>query len=308
MTVVPADVIATELARAKFSPTSTSGTPARATRLLTPARATQTTESITAAPARAKVLPTPTIATPARSDLLTTIRLLGRTLDDLQKLRIQNELRIGAAKRDGIDAPWAEQIDVGMRAVEHAAELELKRAWRRYDHPAVAWAKSIPGAGETLMARLFSEIGDPAERPNPDKLRAYCGHGDPARAGRVPKNATQEELFKRGNPNAKKAVWKLAYQFMRTVGTPDEATGRSKSTGIPPRRVPRSPYRDIYDDRKAVTEGKLHTASCLRCGPAGHPALPGSPWSDAHRHADALRIVGKRFLVDLWIASRRVSV
>jgi hypothetical protein len=191
-----------------------------------------------------------------------------------------------------------------MRAVEHAAELELKRAWRRFDHPAVEWAKAIPGAGEVLMARLFAEIGDPGERPNPGKLLAYCGHGDPARAGRVPKNATQAELFKRGNPNAKKATWKLAYQFMRTVGSPVSASEATTPTILAPRRAPRSPYRDIYDTRKADTEGKLHKASCVRCGPAGHPALPGSPWSDAHRHADALRIVGKRFLIDLWVASR----
>lgn len=36
-------------------------------------------------------------------------------------------------------------------------------------------------------------------------------------------------------------------------------------------------------------------------------AAPGSPWSDAHRHADALRIVGKRFLIDLWVASRAMA-
>lgn len=296
--IVSADVIAEELARATEISQTRSQTPARARAASqptreTPARATRRTASI-AQP-------------PARVDLLATIRLLGRTLDDLEKLRIQNELRIGAAGRDGIDAPWAEQIDGGMRAVEHAAELELKRAWRRLDHPAVAWAKAIPGAGEVLMARLFAEIGDPAERPNPGKLLAYCGHGDPARAGRVPKNATQAELFKRGNPNAKKATWKLAYQFMRTVGTPAEAIQAPLPNESAPRRAPRSPYRDIYDARKTATEGKLHKESCVRCGPSGHPALPGSPWSDAHRHADALRIVGKRFLIDLWVASRHAS-
>ena len=64
-------------------------------------------------------------------------------------------------------------------------------------------------------------------------------------------------------------------------------------------------YRDLYEQRKTATEGKLHERECRRCGPAGKPALPGSPWSDAHRHADALRIVGKQFLVDLWVASRQ---
>lgn len=224
---------------------------------------------------------------PARDALLVTIRHLGRTIDDLERLRIMNGNRVGAAQRDGFDLPWMAAVNVPLVAAEHAAELELKRAWRK--HRLASWAKEVPGAGEVLMARLIAEIGDPAERPNPGKLLAYCGHGDPLRTGKVPKGATQEELFKRGNPHAKKAVWKLAYQFMRTVGTD---------------RAARSPYRDVYDARKAETAGKLHERECVRCGPAGKPALPGSEWSDAHRHADALRIVGKRFLIDLWEADR----
>jgi hypothetical protein len=60
--------------------------------------------------------------------------------------------------------------------------------------------------------------------------------------------------------------------------------------------------------RKAKTEGRLHAKPCVRCGPSGSPAAEGSPWSDAHRHADALRYAGKQFLKELWIASRHASV
>lgn len=300
--------------------------PARATagtapRKATPARANQEAASTEAPPARANVRATSTAETPARADALTAIRLLGRTLDDLERLRIMHGNRVAAALRDGHDVPWIEVVNQQLEQVEHAAELELKRSWRK--HPLAPWAKQIPGCGELLMARLIAEIGDPADRPNPGKLLAYCGHGDPARAGQVPKGATQEELFKRGNPAAKKATWKLAYQFMRTVGT-IEPTVETETTRSPARpdadndhaiavaetngpargRAPRSPYRDIYDARKTATEGRLHAKTCVRCGPSGHPAPAGSPWSDAHRHADALRIVGKRFLIDLWVASR----
>lgn len=221
---------------------------------------------------------------------LATIRFLGRLLDDLETLRIQNGNRIAAAEREqGLVLPALPGIHQMLDSLEHQVELELKRAWRK--HPLAPWAKTIPGCGEALIARLIAETGDPADRPNPARLWAYCGHGDPARAGQIPKGATQEEMFRRGNPKAKKATWKIAYQFMRTTGT---APGQ-----------PRSPYRDLYEQRKTQTEGKLHDRPCRRCGPAGKPAEAGSPWSDAHRHADALRIVGKTFLKDLWHQARQ---
>lgn len=254
---------------------------------------------------------------PPADPVLFTIRQLGRLLDDIELMRIMNGNRIGAGQRAGIDQPWMDTVAGQLDALEHTVELELKRAWRK--HPLAPWAKKIPGAGEVLMGRLIAEIGNPADRPNPGKLLAYCGHGDPERAGQIPKGATQEELFRRGNPGAKKAVWKISYQFMRTVGT-SQAKVPTESTVATPANEPaivattpkqatpvrsRSPYRDIYEQRKAATEGKLHAKPCKRCGPSGHPAEQGSPWSDAHRHADALRIVGKRFLIDLWVASQQ---
>jgi hypothetical protein len=61
-----------------------------------------------------------------------------------------------------------------------------------------------------------------------------------------------------------------------------------------------SPYRLLYERRKTNTAGRVHAAACVRCGPSGRPAQPGSPWNDGHRHADALRIVAKAVLKDLW--------
>ncbi len=68
----------------------------------------------------------------------------------------------------------------------------------------------------------------------------------------------------------------------------------------------RSPYRDLYDKRKNNTEGRTHVAPCPQCGPKGKPAQVGSPWSDGHRHADALRIVAKEILRDLWREARQL--
>lgn len=67
-----------------------------------------------------------------------------------------------------------------------------------------------------------------------------------------------------------------------------------------------SPYRLLYERRKAATEGRVHAVECVRCGPSGKPAQPGGAWSDGHRHADALRIVAKEILKDLWREARRI--
>jgi hypothetical protein len=239
---VSAAVIAEELARARDMSASIVGTPARSiggkkpirqasarakvaakSNRETPARARVVTDPKTDTPARAIPATDPKVVPPARSDLR-TIRLLGRTLDDLEKLRIQNQLRIGAAQRDGIDAPWAEQIDGGMRAVEHAAELELKRAWRRFDHPGRCVGEGDPRRRRSSYGAVVRRDRRPGRAAEPREAPRVLRPRRPGTCWEGAEEPTQEELFKRGNPNAKKAVWKLSYQFMRTVGSPGEAT------------------------------------------------------------------------------------
>lgn len=217
------------------------------------------------------------------TDTLLTIRTLGQLLDDLERVRIMNSNRIAAIEREHGEAPpHLAFTNERVREVEHEAVLELQRAWRK--HPLAPWAKAIPGCGEKLIARLIAEIGDPADperRPNPGKLLAYCGHGDPHR--KRAKGMTQEEAFALGNPHAKKRVWLLASQFCKTMN---------------------SPYRLVYEEARERYADRTHEAKCVRCGPAGKPALPGSEWSLGHQHAAALRLVGKRFLIDLWKEAR----
>lgn len=268
-------------ARARGCPTPNAETPARAMqastpRSATPARASPVSTPMPATPARATPPSMPIRGTPARA----TIRTLGRLLDDLEHVRVQNGNRIEALERAGYERlPHLQAIQELLRAVEHAAELELVRAWRH--HPLADWAKTYHGLGEKSAARLLAEIGDPSERSNPAKLLAYCGHGDPHHAGQIPKNATQEELFRRGNPRAKKQVWLIATSLLRAGN------------------------RDAYDQARMRYAEACHEKPCVRCGPPGHPAPPGSPLSDGHKHARALRALGKRFLLDLWLAATK---
>lgn len=209
-------------------------------------------------------------AAPVPVDLLPLIRHLGRTLDDLESLRIRHQNRRGALARElRLELPPDSTL-VELAAVEHQAELELCRLWRK--HPLAPWAKSVRGVGEKSIARLISEIdgdrvdretgevrGAPLRADTVSQLWAYCGY-DPTRRRR--KGMGQAEALACGNPSAKKRCWLIATSMLKAGN------------------------RDVYDARRA------HTAET-------HP-----DWTAGHSHNDALRVVAKQFLKDLWIASR----
>ncbi|WP_141576186.1 hypothetical protein [Actinomadura sp. WMMA1423] len=67
-----------------------------------------------------------------------------------------------------------------------------------------------------------------------------------------------------------------------------------------------SPFRVIYDHAKAKYADAVHQVPCPRCGPSGKPAEPGTPLSDGHKHARAMRAVSKEILKELWRASKHL--
>jgi hypothetical protein len=67
-----------------------------------------------------------------------------------------------------------------------------------------------------------------------------------------------------------------------------------------------SPYRKIYDDTRAKYAEAVHQHPCSRCGPKDKPAQPGTPLSDGHKHARALRAVAKKVLKDLRREARNI--
>lgn len=233
---------------------------------------------------------------------LLTIRTLGRLLDDIERLRISDANRIGAGEREmGEALPHLHVVHEELEKVEKKAVKELQRAWKK--HPLAAWSHGIPGAGDKLMARLIAVIGDPAFREDRgqraretqstpalvfaertvSELWSYCGHGDPRRKKKA--GMMQAEAFKLGNPEAKKRTWLIAAQFVKTAN---------------------SPYRAVYEQARERYAERTHETKCVRCGPSGHPALPGSPWSPGHQHAAAIRYMGKVFLRDLWLEAKRL--
>ena len=103
--------------------------------------------AITGSPARH-----PSPAVTAAPDL-TVLRVLAATLDDVQQMRVMTGNRIGAAERTFGDAlPHLHEVHEPLLDAERRAEMMLRRVWRR--HPLAPWARSVPGCGEKLIARL----------------------------------------------------------------------------------------------------------------------------------------------------------
>lgn len=219
-------------------------------------------------------------------------------LDDLEKTRIMNENRLrqftrpaGQADEDGeyrgfgLDeshpdvARQAALVD-GLKKLEEDAIKNLERAMKK--NPLGPWVKKQTGLGFKQTARLLASLRDPFwndlhERPRTvSELWQYAGHGSESRKKRG------HQVF--WNPDAKMRLWNISNSCIKTKGH----------------------YRNVYDDRRAETAEKVHTRECVRCGPSGKPAQPGTPWAKGHQHADALRIVGKEILRDMWLEAKRI--
>lgn len=244
------------------------------------------------------------------------LRLQAEIVDDLERTRIANENRLRQLTRTEADSDGLERgfgmtdddpdvrrlrdlVD-GLAALEHTAILNLQRSMRA--HPLGPWVKAQRGIGEKQCARLIAAIGDPywhvaEDRPRTvSELWAYSGyHTLPSSqstsgaqsdcAGGVNVAARRVKGQKSNwSSDAKMRAYLIAESIVKSGG----------------------PWREMYDGRRKTTEGRTHSVPCVRCGPSGKPALPGSEWSAGHRHADALRITAKEILKGLWIESRRL--
>ena len=225
--------------------------------------------------------------------------LLAETLDDIEHMRCaaENRLRTLTDTSDrgfGLDLRHPDVANLAatvttLQDLEHQAILNLQRAMRK--HPLWTWAKPIRGLGEKQFARLLASIGDPYwnhlhDRPRKlSELRAYCGFhvlhpGGKAQADDQSTNAAgvapkrQRGQQANWNDAARKRAWLIATSCVK----------QPKGTR----------YRDIYDTTRAKYADAVHHTECVRCGPSGKPAQPGSPLSLGHQHARGLRAVAAK--------------
>jgi len=246
--------------------------------------------------------------------------LMASTLDDIEKLRIATENRVRHLTRTEEDSDGQVRglgltpipgTDVGnlVETMEQIASLEAEQTKKLQKamkcHALGGWVKKAKGVGEKQAARLLSATGDPywATRVHktPDgkivsvdegprtkrEFLAYCGYGiapGGAEARRIKKGATQDDLKKTGNPEAKMRAFNIAKSIVKAGG----------------------PYRDAYDAAREKYADAVHGVECKRCGPAGKPAQPGTYLSPGHQHARALRVVAKKVLTDLYYEAKRI--
>lgn len=199
----------------------------------------------------------------------------------------------------------ADMVDA-IHALEHGAELNLKRAMRA--HPLGAWVASRIGVGEKQAARLLAAVGDPYwntlhNRPRTfSELRAFSGlhpvpaagvhasPGDqpppdttPTSQDALPTAASSGSSFAPGSHVAarrrkgQQANWSSDAKMRAYLIA--ESCIKQKA---------RSPFRVFYDDRRART------------------AVTHPDWTPGHSHNDAMRITAQEVLKDLWRAARDI--
>jgi hypothetical protein len=227
-------------------------------------------------------------------------------LDGMELTRIQVGNRALVATRtepdkDGIvrglglppEAPLVAMIIQtrdGMEALEEVLEKELVRQVKR--HPLASWIDERRGLGWKTTGRLLGTIGDPYLRSvvledgtwsqaprSVGQLWAYCGMD--VREGAAP--VRRKGVKSNWNANARKCLYNIA--TAQRYGMANH-------------------YRPVYDAAKERAKESVHRFECVRCGPSGHPAAPGSPLGGMHAEARALRAISKTVLKEMWRQSR----
>jgi hypothetical protein len=239
------------------------------------------------------------------------------TLDDLERTRIAAENRLrqftridpdedGVIRGFGLDerhpdvAQLAALVDA-LKALEHQGTLQIQRAVRK--HPLGPWVKATIGVGEKQAARLLASIGDPYwntlhDRPRTvSELWAYCGlhvipgghwsgdtHGLIA-AGDSTSTGGDAHVSREALPG-----FGVAARRRKGVKANWSADAKMRAYLIATSCIKQasSPYRDVYDKRRE------------------HTAVTHPDWTPGHSHNDALRIVSKEVLKDLWRESARL--
>ncbi len=262
--------------------------------------------------------------TPSRPSLFDpSLFTLARFLDDVEGLRkaSQNRLRIltttepdedGEIRGFGLDESHPiVGVLVGLSGelgrVEHETILALNKTMRH--HPLAAWQKQAKGVGEKQLARLLASIGDPYLRTMPDgteqprtvsQLWAYAGLHTlptsdqscidtqcPAVAGGATTSQAATRACSTPTNLASRPGDHTAAKRRKGVKANWSTDAKTRAYLIATSCIKQDgEYRHIYDNRRD------HTATT-------HP-----DWTPGHSHNDALRIVSKRVLRDLWRASR----
>ncbi len=175
-------------------------------------------------------------------------------------------------------------------AMRLAAEKEMRKIARK--SPLWQWAEGIRGLGDLGLAVILAEAGDPGKYSTVSKLWKRLGLAPIVKDGttraasswRMKGGLNAEDWTNAGyNPKRRAEIYSCIDEplFRQQSGNADKETGEvTKEAG---------PYRLVYDARRARTAET-------------HP-----DWSKAQSHKDALRIMTKQLIADLWSEWRRAG-
>lgn len=237
-------------------------------------------------------------------------------LDDIERTRIANENRLriltrsepdedGVVRGFGLDdshpdvAALSALVDL-LADAEHRAVLNLQRKMRA--HPLGPWCKAQKGVGDKQAARLIAAIGDPywntlADRPRTvSQLWAYCGlHTLPADQCEADTQSSVVGGVQTSNPvqrtpDPRTGPDRVAAKRRKGERANWSTTAKMRAHLIAESCIKQahSPYRVVYDDRRA------------------HTATTRPDWTPGHSHNDALRVTSKAILRDIWREARRL--
>lgn len=247
------------------------------------------------------ITPSSRLAYPIADPMLFT---LAQTLQDYETLRIAEEhrLRIFSMPSDVPDEDgvcrgfgYAEDSDEvqivkglidPLKDLEHRTVLSLQKRMRV--NPIWPYFKDVKGVGEKTLARLMACIGDPYLRPLDDgsyeprtvsQLWAYCGmHTMPNKDGEIIAAKRMKGVQANWNTEAKTRLFLLSQNLLRQ-GIRKDKDGNQYAV---------TEYGQLYLDRRA------------------HTAVTHPEWNPGHGLNDALRIMGKELLKQLWRAAREI--
>lgn len=219
---------------------------------------------------------------------------------------IDKQPKEGDETKEAVPAELAEEFKVtkvrGQSCcIEHTLIANLEKAVKT--SPLGPWIIAQKGVGLKQAGRLLGTVGDPYwhsgyyetgeidkhgdsvtkayDRPRTvSELWSYCGYG--VRNGEAPRHRKGQQG--NWNDSARMRAWNIAGACLKAQGD----------------------YAQVYYAAREHYENAVHGQDCVRCGPAGKPALAGSPLSLAHQHARGLRKVAKEFLKDMWRESKRL--
>ena len=222
-----------------------------------------------------------------RTEALDQLKALFDGYKQIQKLRMKVNNQILAQERgtDKLDEIDKQYLDEVLKNIEEHEEAKAKliKSWVKANKtmPIISAMLSVKGVGEISIAACLTYL-DVTKADHPSSFWAYAGYHR-ASHERYVKNSVTD---KPGNMTLRCALYVLAGCFIKN---PDCA------------------YRQVYDRRKAKTEQSEKITQTRLTGKTGVHAVAWKDVKPSHRHGDAIRVMMKAFLADLWFVWRTIE-